>query len=111
MSKMIDNRRNLQEVLKSKDGVFVLFYASWCPFSRMFLPVYEKQSQSRKQKFARILIDENGDVCNQYSIDVYPTVIFFKAGQVSKRLDGTPNVGLNEKQLADLINVCDQKKD
>jgi thioredoxin-like negative regulator of GroEL len=111
MSKMIDNGRNLQEVLKSKDGVFVLFYASWCPFSRMFLPVYEKQSQSRKQKFARILIDENGDVCNKYSIDVYPTVIFFKSGQVSKRLDGTPYVGLNEKQLADLIDVCDQKKD
>jgi thioredoxin-like negative regulator of GroEL len=111
MSRMIDNGRNLKEVLKSKDGVFVLFYASWCPFSRMFLSVYEKQSQSRKQNFVRILIDENADVCNQYSINVYPTVIFFKSGQVSKRLDGIFHVGLNEKQLADLIDVCDQKKD
>lgn len=109
MSKVIDNGRHLNEVMKSQDGVFVLFYASWCPFSRMFLPVYEKHSQGPTHKFARILIDENRDVCDQYSIEVYPTVIFFKDGKVSKRLDGTPHVGLNEKQLASLIDVCERE--
>ena len=30
--------------IESKDKAFVLFYASWCPFSQRFLPVFEEYS-------------------------------------------------------------------
>jgi len=31
---------NIDDVLGSKEKVFVLFYASWCPFSQRFLPIF-----------------------------------------------------------------------
>jgi thiol-disulfide isomerase/thioredoxin len=47
MSRIIQERRDLADLLKSKGGVFVLFYASWCPFSLKFLPIYEKHAGGR----------------------------------------------------------------
>jgi thiol-disulfide isomerase/thioredoxin len=106
MSRSIDAERELHEIVKAGDDVFVLFYASWCPFSQRFLPVYEKLARDREHKFVRILVDNNEDLCRQFAIDVYPTVLFFKSGKVSKRLDGTYHVGLNERQMTDLIEAC-----
>jgi len=45
MSRIIQERRDLIDLVKSKDGIFVLFYASWCPFSLNFLPIYEKHAR------------------------------------------------------------------
>ncbi|MDP2914972.1 MAG: protein disulfide isomerase family protein [Candidatus Aminicenantes bacterium] len=106
MSQLIDNEGELHEVMKTKDELFVLFYASWCPFSQRFLPVYEKFARDREHRYARILIEKNEHLCDKYSIDVYPTVIFFKSGKVSKRLDGTSQVGLSEGQMIGLIEAC-----
>jgi hypothetical protein len=33
--KLIDVEYGLDDILKAKDRVFVLFYASWCPFSQV----------------------------------------------------------------------------
>jgi thioredoxin-like negative regulator of GroEL len=44
-------------------------------------------------------VDEEPDVCEEYAIEYYPTVIMFKKGKVHKRLDSEPHVGLNKKQL------------
>ena len=52
MSKLC-NPQEIQEIAKSGDGVFVLFYASWCPFSLAFLPVYEKHANGREKEFVR----------------------------------------------------------
>jgi hypothetical protein len=47
--------------------------------------------------------DDEPDVCEEYAIECYPTVIMFKKGKVHKRLDAEPGIGLNKKQLKDLI--------
>jgi hypothetical protein len=52
------------------------------------------------------MIDDLEDVCEKYSISVYPTVLFFKKGKVAKRLDGISGEGLNEKKLTDLMDSC-----
>jgi thiol-disulfide isomerase/thioredoxin len=52
MSKLC-NPQEIQEIAKSGDGVFALFYASWCPFSLAFLPVYEKHANGREKEFVR----------------------------------------------------------
>lgn len=106
MSQLIDNESELHEVMKTKDELFVLFYASWCPFSQRFLPVYEKFARDREHEYVRILVEKNEHLCDKYSINVYPTVIFFKSGKISKRLDGAYHVGLDEDQMADLIEAC-----
>jgi thiol-disulfide isomerase/thioredoxin len=104
MSK-IDVEYGLDEVLKSKDKAVVLFYASWCPFSQKFLPIFEKYSQNKAETCLRIKTDDKASLCDKYSIDVVPTVLVFEKGNVKKRLDGTPGVGLKEKQLEDLAKT------
>ena len=106
MSKICQTSKELREITGSGDGVFVLFYASWCPFSQAFLPVFEKHAAGRESEFARVLLDGNEPLFEEHGIAVYPTVLFFKDGKVSKRLDGKHLVGLKENQLADLIVSC-----
>ena len=50
--------------------------------------------------------DDRESVGDKYSVDVFPTVLFFEKGAVSKRLDGEPGMGLSEKQLADFVKSC-----
>lgn len=111
MSRIIQERRELTDLLKSRDGVFVLFYASWCPFSLGFLPIYEKHAAGREQRFVRMTLDGNEDLFDEHSIQVYPTVIFFKGGMIHKRLDGKHLAGLKEKQLTELIDSCGVNRD
>ena len=106
MSRMIKERRELAELLKSSDRVFVLFYASWCPFSLAFLPIYEKHAAAGEPLFVRMTLDGNERLFDEHGIEVYPTVIFFKAGKIHKRLDGRHLAGLKENQLTELIVSC-----
>lgn len=101
----------IKDTAKSGDGVFVLFYADWCPFSQAFLPVYEKHARGREGEFVRIVLDGNEELFNEHRIEVYPTVLFFRAGRVDNRLDGRHLVGLKEKQLTDLISACGKSRD
>jgi thiol-disulfide isomerase/thioredoxin len=98
--------RELRDAASSPDGVFALFYASWCPFSLAFLPVYEKRAAAGDAAFVRVLLDGNETLFDEHGVSVYPTVLFFKKGAVERRLDGTHLVGLQEKQLAELISSC-----
>jgi thioredoxin 1 len=106
MSTLVKSGGDLQEALKVKDKAMVLFYASWCPFSARFLPIFERYAQDHEQAFLRILVDSDENLSDDYSIAVVPTVIFFENGKISKRLDGISGVGLNESKLTDLISVC-----
>ncbi len=101
------NPQEIREIAKSGDGAFVLFYASWCPFSQAFLPVYEKYANGREKEFVRIVLDGNEELFEEHGIEVYPTVLFFKEGRVARRLDGKHLAGLKEKQLTELIVSCD----
>jgi thiol-disulfide isomerase/thioredoxin len=90
------------EKINKKDKAFVLFYATWCPFSQRFLPIFEEYSKSNPEKCLSVIVDDEPDVCEEYAIEYYPTVIMFENGKVCKRLDAEPGVGLNKKQLKDL---------
>ncbi len=92
-------KSDIENVLKSKEKAFVLFYASWCPFSQRFLPIFEDYAKSNPQECMSVVIDDKPDLCEKYEIDYYPTVLLFKNGAVEKRLDATPGLGLTKKQL------------
>ena len=104
MSK-IDVEYGLDDILKSEDRVVVLFYASWCLFSHRFLPVFEKYAQDKPQTCLRVKIDDKASLCEKYSVEVVPTVLLFEKGIVTKRLDGVPGVGLEEKHLTELTGT------
>jgi thiol-disulfide isomerase/thioredoxin len=95
-------KSTFSEDIKNKDKAFVLFYATWCPFSQRFLPIFEEYSKRNPKECLSVIVDEEPDVLEEYAIEYYPTVIMFKKGKVHNRLDAEPGIGLNKKQLNDL---------
>ncbi len=96
----------LNQTLKSQSKVIVMFYATWCPYSQKFLPIYVKCTAKNPFSCIRIAVDDLPELCIKYAIDVYPTVIFFQNGNIAKRLDGMPGAGLTENQLRELLESC-----
>lgn len=100
----INLEHGLDKELKTKDKTIVLFYASWCPFSQRFLPVFKRYSKKNPENCMEIVTDDKASLCEKYGVDVVPTVVVFEKGQVAKRLDGIAGIGLTEKQLLDFVN-------
>ncbi len=97
----VDNAEELNSILEKTEKVLVLFYASWCPYCRNFVPVFDKKiANFNFGSVIHVLLDDyDNPLWDDYDIEAVPTVIFFEKGKVSKRLDGKFGVGLNEKQL------------
>jgi len=96
-------KNNFKETIGAKDAL-VLFYASWCGFSRRFLPHFEEYSKNCSKECTKVDKDEFPELCKKYTIEYYPTVIWFKDGKVHKRLDSKPGIGLNKNQLEEFVN-------
>ena len=92
-------KKEFQETLNKKEA-FVLFYAPWCGYSRAFLPAFNGFSQKCSKDCVIVDKVESPEVCETFSINYYPTVIWLKNGKVFKRLDAKPGIGLNKEQLA-----------
>ena len=92
-------RSSLKDEIECKVRAFVLFYAPWCPFSQRFLPIFQEYAKNNPQECIGVVGDDKPDLCEEYNIEYYPTLILFKKGQVHKRLDAKPGVGLDLKQF------------
>ena len=101
----VNNNRDLTKTLDVTECLIALFYASWCPFCTRFLPIFKKHSKREGHSYIMVQ-DDQEDMADKYSVKIYPTVLYFKDGIVSKRLDGEAGVGLDEKQLAEFIDSC-----
>ncbi len=73
-----------QEVLNSSVPVLVDFWATWCGPCRMLGPVIEEiaNESGDAYKVGKVNVDEQSYLASQYRIDVIPTVMVFKAGQI-----------------------------
>jgi thiol-disulfide isomerase/thioredoxin len=93
---------DIDAALESKPKVYALFYASWCPHSRHFLPFFKEYAKSNPQDCLEVLVDFREDLCDKYSIEYYPTVLLLKNGKIQKRLDVEPGSDLTKEQLEEL---------
>ena len=107
MSRVIETEAGLDAVLNKCPRVLVLFYASWCPYSRRFLPIFENYALGNDQQFCRVMTDQVSGCEDSYDIEVVPTVIFFENGRATMRLKGVPGSGITEKQLDSFLHSCD----
>lgn len=101
---LIKTEREFDDALKTKDKVYALIYATWCPFCIRFKPVFQKYAQEQPDLFL-LAQDDQERLADRYSVDVVPTVLLFENGQPTHRLDGVLGIGLTEKLLAQFISA------
>jgi thioredoxin 1 len=72
------------EVIQSETPVVVDFWAEWCMPCKMIAPVLEQISQDYvgKLKVAKVNVDDNGEIAQQFNIVSIPTLLLFKDGEV-----------------------------
>lgn len=89
MIKHINNDNFESEVLNSKKLILVDFFATWCGPCKMLAPVLEEIASSRDDfDIAKVNVDEAGEIASKYEIEVVPTMIIFKNGQVKEQFEG-----------------------
>jgi len=91
--------QDIEAVLESKDIAYALFYATWCPFSQRFLPLFSQYAKTNPEECISIPVDFEPKLGDKYDIKYYPTLLLLKKGKIQKRVDATPGIGLNKEQL------------
>ena len=104
--KDIKTQRQFQDELAASERVCALFYASWCPFSRRFLPDFDEVARSNQDHFSCVKVDDHEDLCEEYGINVYPTVIFFEKGKILSRVDAALGVGIDVDRFLSQAERC-----
>lgn len=88
MIKYVNNNFE-EDVIKSSKPVLVDFFATWCGPCSMLAPVLEKVSNERKDfDIAKVDIDQSLDIAEKYDIQVVPTMLLFKNGEIKGQLVG-----------------------
>lgn len=87
-------------VLNSGRAVLVDFWASWCGPCRMVLPLVEEIAQERADILvAKVNVDEQPELAEQYEVTTIPTLMVLRGGEVVARKSGA----LSKAQLLALL--------
>jgi len=79
------------DIVKSKMPAVVDFWATWCGPCKAIAPSMAKLATEYKGrvKVAKVDIDKNQKVAQEYDIKSIPTLLFFKGGKVVGQLVGS----------------------
>lgn len=102
---LTDKNFNKKVLHKSEKLVVVLFYASWCPHCKNFLPTYNELAKQNegKQEIQIYQIESKYEmIFKKYDIKGYPTIKFFTK---KSYIEYTGNRSINdlEAQIAKLL--------
>jgi len=96
------NDKTFTETLENTPLVAVDFWADWCVPCKMFSPILEEAADELDGKavFAKLNVDDYGELAQKYTIASIPTVLLFKDGELVER-----SVGVKPKEgVLELIN-------
>lgn len=85
MAELMITKENFEElVLKADKPVIVDFFADWCGPCKMMGPILEEFAREHEGKFivAKINVDDEEELAENYKIMSIPAIKIFKNGEV-----------------------------
>lgn len=91
-----------KEVLSADVPVVVDFWAEWCAPCQAITPILEKLAEKYQGevKIAKVNVDKNPKLANEYNVRSIPNLIFFSDGEEVEQQLGLASEG----QLSDKID-------
>jgi thiol-disulfide isomerase/thioredoxin len=94
--------------LSQADRVVMLYHADWCPFSRIFLPVFEAAGPESSVPFARADLRHPLDPrWDDQGVRVVPTLVYYEKGEELERVDGVRGHGLDRHDMEAFLDVVE----
>jgi thioredoxin 1 len=93
------------EVVKSTVPVVADFWAEWCGPCKMIAPVLKELAGVYKDKIkiAKIDVDAEGELAQQFNIVSIPTILLFNKGKVVKQQIGAVPRQALEKMIKEVL--------
>jgi thioredoxin len=81
---------NLREILRGGKPVAVDFWAGWCRPCHVMAPILRDLAEEYENRiiFAKVDVENNRDLAEQFNIKSIPTLILFKKGKEWDRMSG-----------------------
>jgi len=81
-----------EAVLKARTPVLVDMYATWCPPCKKIAPVLNRLAPTYKGKvaFVKVNVEKVPDKARKYRVQFVPTLLVFKNGKETERIQGAP---------------------
>lgn len=93
-----------EEVLNSNKVVLVDFYAEWCKPCQKLSPIISKLYQTEIDlKVVKVDGPSQIQLKEKYSVNAYPTMIFFKDGKEVKRLVGYKKYEILKEEIEKIM--------
>ena len=98
------NEENFQNEI-SKGITLVDFWATWCGPCRMLNPILENLAEEflNKAKIAKINVDEEGELTQNFDVTTIPTMILFKDGKEVDRINGVNTQNFITEKINNLL--------
>ena len=84
----VNGSEELQDAISTYDVVLVDFYADWCGPCKMLEPTVESLAESTDAAVAKVDIDQNQQLAQQYQVRGVPTLQLFSDGQAVEQVVG-----------------------